>query len=96
MNIVIKLSSNLINPANSIDVVERIAKEAEILKNAGNQVVIVTSGAVMYGMKKLELSHRPEEVPQLQSCASIGQIFLMKRFQETFAKYNLPNSVSIT
>ena len=32
MNIVVKLSSNLINPANSIDVVERIAREAEILK----------------------------------------------------------------
>ena len=89
MNIVVKLSSNLINPANSVDVVERIAKEAEILKKNGNQVVIVTSGAVMYGMKTLGLSRRPEEVPQLQSCASIGQIFLMKRFQETFAKYNL-------
>lgn len=89
MNIVVKLSSNLINPANAIDVVERIAKEAEILKKNGNQVVIVTSGAVMYGMKTLGLSRRPEEVPQLQSCASIGQIFLMKRFQETFAKYNL-------
>lgn len=89
MNIVVKLSSNLINPANSVDVVERIAKETELLRKAGNQVVIVTSGAVMYGMKKLGLSHRPEEVPQLQSCASIGQIFLMKRFQETFAKYNL-------
>ena len=89
MNIVVKLSSNLINPANSIDVVERIARETEILKKNGNQVVIVTSGAVMYGMKTLGLSHRPDEVPQLQSCASIGQIFLMKRFQETFAKYNL-------
>ena len=63
MNIVVKLSSNLINPANSVDVVERIAKETELLKKAGNQVVIVTSGAVMYGMKKLGLSHRPEEVP---------------------------------
>lgn len=89
MNIVIKLSSNLINPSNSIDVVDKTAKEIRMLKKQGNQIVIVTSGAVMYGVKKLGLSQKPDSVPQLQSCASIGQISLMKRFQDTFASHHL-------
>ncbi|HBD94891.1 MAG: glutamate 5-kinase [Spirochaetes bacterium GWF1_31_7] len=89
MNIVVKISSNLINPDNSIDVLDTIACDIEKLKAEGHSVVIVTSGAVMYGMKALKLVKRPDTVPLLQTCASIGQIALMTRFQKTFEKYSI-------
>ncbi len=89
MNIVVKLSSNLINPDNSIDVIDRIAADIVKLKANGNNVIIVTSGAVMYGMKTLGYKSRPDSMPLLQSCASIGQIHLLGRYQSTFQKYGL-------
>ena len=89
MNVVVKISSNLINPDNSVDVLDKIAKEVSTLRESGTHVVIVTSGAVMYGMKRLGFVKRPESVPVLQSCASIGQISLMSRFKEVFDKYGL-------
>lgn len=89
MNIVIKLSSNLINPDNEIDVLDKICRDIVILKRSGFNIVIVTSGAVMYGMKALGLKERPDTVPLLQTCASIGQIELMTRFKSVFSNYGL-------
>lgn len=89
MNIVVKISSNLINPSNEYDVLDKVASDILKLREGNNNVVVVTSGAVMYGMKALKLNKRPDTVPLLQSCASIGQITLMSRFQKTFEKYGI-------
>ncbi|MCG8571045.1 MAG: glutamate 5-kinase [Spirochaetes bacterium] len=88
-NVVIKVSSNLINPDNQIDIVDKIAYHTHHLQESGFNVIIVTSGAVMYGMKKLNLNLRPDSLPLLQSCAAIGQISLMQRFRSIFEKYQL-------
>lgn len=88
-NIVIKISSNLINPDNEIDVIKRLAVEIKTLKSKGFNVIIVTSGAVMYGIKHLNLTTRPDSLPILQSCAAIGQISLMTRYQEIFNEQGL-------
>lgn len=88
-NIVIKLSSNLTNPDNEVDVIKRLALEIKTLKEGGFNVIIVTSGAVMYGLKKLNMTTRPESLPLLQSCAAIGQISLMRKYQEVFGEHGL-------
>ncbi len=89
MKIVIKLSSNLLNPSNSSDMISKIASETESLINNGHTVLIVTSGAVMYGMKTLGITKRPKDVPLLQSAASIGQVKLMNRYSLVFDKYKI-------
>ena len=88
--IVIKVSSNLVNPDNNhnIDIVEKISNESSKLIDKGHQVIIVSSGAVMHGVKSLGLTKKPDSVPMLQSCASIGQIKLMARYKSSLKKLN--------
>jgi len=87
--IVVKISSNLLNPDNNIDIVEKITKEISELKIKGYQIIIVTSGAVMHGVKKINLTEKPSSIPLLQSCAAMGQIDLMQRYKTEFEKYNM-------
>ncbi len=87
--IVIKISSNLLNPDNNVDLIENLANSIASLKKDGNQIIVVTSGAVMHGVKKLGLTKKPKQLPLLQSCASIGQIDLMTRYQHLFQRHNL-------
>lgn len=87
--IVIKISSNLLNLNNKIDIVERLSEEIAPLTKKGYQFIIVTSGAVMHGLLKLQIDKRPRALPILQCAASVGQIDLMKRYEKAFLKYNL-------
>ncbi len=86
--IVIKISSNLLNPDNK-NFIEKLCNEASVLKSKGYKIIIVTSGAVMYGVKTLKFDKKPSSVPMLQSCAAIGQIKLMTLYQNLFDRYNL-------
>jgi len=86
--IVIKISSNLLNPDNK-DFIEKLCHEVSVLKSKDYKIIIVTSGAVMYGVKTLELDKKPSNMPMLQSCAAIGQIKLMTLYQNLFDKYSL-------
>ena len=87
--IVIKISSNLLNPDDKIDMIESLAAQVAELKDNKYRFIIVTSGAVMHGVKILKLDKKPESLPMLQSCAAIGQITLMSRYQKIFRKYGL-------
>jgi glutamate 5-kinase len=87
--IVIKISSNLLNPDNKQDIIESIAREISGLDRDEYKIIIVTSGAVMHGVKILGYEKKPESLPLLQSCAAIGQITLMSRYQKSFNKYGL-------
>lgn len=91
MKIIVKLSSNLINPTNQyrIDMVSKICGEIAHLRELNHEVIVVSSGAVMHGVKELGLDAKPDTVPLLQSCAAIGQITLMKRYWDAFGLQNL-------
>lgn len=62
---------------------------SEIIKKQNAKVIIVSSGAVSSGMFVLNRSSRPQSLPEKQAIASIGQIFLMKRYTDEFNKYGL-------
>jgi glutamate 5-kinase len=87
--IVIKISSNLLNPDNKTDIIEKLTDEIVKLKKNGFDIIIVTSGAVMHGVQTLKFDKKPESLPLLQSCAAIGQITLMTRYQMILKKHNL-------
>ena len=57
------------------------------LKNAGNQVVLVSSGAIGAGVGRLGLSARPTDVAGKQACATVGQCELMFMYDKLFAQY---------
>ena len=91
MKIIVKISSNLINPDNEykIDMVSKICGEVASLIEKGHQIIIVSSGAVMHGVRSLGFDRKPDTVPLLQSCAAIGQITLMKRYWDALALHRL-------
>ena len=56
---------------------------AELMK-AGKEVILVTSGAVGLGVKKLGLAKKPKHLPQKQACAAVGQGRLMAMYSDAF------------
>jgi len=50
------------------------------------EVIVVTSGAILSGMEKLNLRVRPQTIPQKQAIAAIGQSSLIRTYEECFTK----------
>jgi len=69
--------------------VKGIVSEIAQFHNVGKEVLIVSSGAVGAGMRELNVSKRPQNIPELQALASIGQGRLMHLYNQEFAKYNI-------
>lgn len=67
-------------------VLKRLAKDISKLAKGGNEIIIVTSGAVGYG-KQVILGEDKMGLKQAQ--ASVGQIKLMEKYSSIFLKYNL-------
>ncbi len=73
------------DPAQLEQLVAQIAGQ----RQAGREVVLVTSGAVGAGMGALGLDKRPTGLAELQACAAIGQSRLMATYAELFARHGL-------
>lgn len=68
--------------------VEDLCKVLSDLKNAGNEIILVSSGAIGMGMGKLSLSKRPDDMPTKQAAAAVGQCELMYTYDKLFSEYN--------
>ncbi|MBE6939931.1 MAG: glutamate 5-kinase [Ruminococcaceae bacterium] len=91
MRIVIKVgTSTLAHTTGHINIrrVEQLCKVLSDLKNAGNEVVLVSSGAIGMGMGKLSLRQRPQDMPTKQAAAAVGQCELMYTYDKLFSEYN--------
>lgn len=58
------------------------------LKNAGHEIILVSSGAIGMGVGKLNLAGRPADMPTKQAAAAVGQCELMYTYDRLFTKYN--------
>lgn len=90
--IVIKVgSSSLTHPETGrLDLykLETLVRELSNLRNAGKDVILASSGAIMVGMQAINLNRRPHVVSRIQACASIGQARLMMIYQKLFSEYS--------
>lgn len=71
--------------------IRRVQKLIEVfsdLKNAGHEIIFVTSGAVGVGVGCIGLKERPKDMPTKQACAAIGQNQLMSFYSAEFARFN--------
>lgn len=66
---------------------ERLVDEIVELKDAGHEVLLVSSGAVAAGYRKLGFLERPTLLPEKQAAASIGQGLLMEAYSELFLSH---------
>ena len=86
---VIKIGTSIIRGTENISTEEVIKKLCNQINNfitKGNKVVLVTSGAVGLGCKKLSLKQRPKELSDLQAMAAIGQVNLMSLYEKEMNK----------
>ena len=91
MRIVIKIgTSTITHPTGRLNIrqMEALCKVLSDLKNAGNEVILVSSGAIGMGVAKLSLSARPKDMPTKQAAAAIGQCELMYIYDKLFSEYN--------
>ena len=58
------------------------------IKNAGHEVILVSSGAIGMGVGKLGLRERPKDIPTKQAAAAVGQCELMYTYDKLFSEYN--------
>ena len=65
------------------------AKDIKKLKSKNKKVIIVSSGAIALGCKKMNYKKTNLKLDKSQAIASIGQIELMNLFSQTFSKYKL-------
>lgn len=63
-----------------------IAESIARLRHDGREAVLVSSGAIAFGMERLGLKKRPTELAALQACAAIGQSRLMSIYDDAFEK----------
>ena len=59
------------------------------LKNAGHEVILVSSGAIGMGVGKLGLSEKPKDIPTKQAAAAVGQCELMYTYDRNFTEFGV-------
>ncbi|MCT4377232.1 glutamate 5-kinase [Leuconostoc suionicum] len=88
--IVVKVgTSTIVNRNGQINypVVNRLAQTLSSLQKSGHEILLVTSGAIGVALDQMNLEKRPQEIPQQQALAAIGQGYLMSLYNQSFAFY---------
>ena len=89
--VVIKLgTSTLAHSTGRLNIknIRHICRILSDLKNAGNEIILVSSGAIGMGVGKLGLKSKPEDIPTKQAAAAIGQCELMYTYDKLFSEYS--------
>ena len=91
MRIVVKVgTSTLAHPTGRLNIqrMEELCKVLSDLKNAGHEIILVSSGAIAMGFGKLNLRQRPKDTPTKQASAAVGQCELMYMYDKLFTEYS--------
>lgn len=89
---VIKIGSALLTDNGqglAVKALDHWVEQIAALKNAGHEVVLVSSGAVAEGVKRLGLTQRPDSLHQIQAAAAVGQAGLIQAYEARFKKFDL-------
>lgn len=87
---VVKVGSSLVtNDGRGLnhEIIAAWVEQIAALRQSGAQVVLVSSGAVAEGMKRLGWKSRPRELHQLQAAAAVGQMGLVQAYESYFQRF---------
>ena len=91
MRIVVKIgTSTLTHSTGHLNIrrIEQLCACLSDIKNAGHEVIMVSSGASGMGVGKLGLQARPKDIPTKQAAAAVGQCELMYTYDKLFSEYH--------
>ncbi len=88
--IVVKIGSNVLTAENGLDIaiIKSVTGQICTLLKKNIEVIIVSSGALAAGLRKLGIAKRPDETPKRQAAAAVGQSQLVIEYEKAFAPYN--------
>ena len=86
--VVVKIGSRLVAEAPASRPAS-IADQVVELRRRAVEIVVVSSGAIALGMRRLDLATRPTELPALQAAAAVGQSRLMQHWEHAFAAHGI-------
>jgi glutamate 5-kinase len=88
--VVVKVGSNVLTEDHGLNLkaIRAISRQICKLIDEGREVILVSSGAMASGMKKVGLPRRPDEIPKRQAIAAVGQAGLMIAYEKAFERYD--------
>jgi len=90
--LVVKVGSSLVTAAGrglDVDAIARWAEEIARLVRGGKRVILVSSGAIAEGMRRLGWARRPQTMHELQAAAAVGQMGLVQCYESCFRSHDL-------
>lgn len=86
--VLVKIGSAVLTGPDGLDGarIEALAGQISRLRNAGREVVVVSSGAIAAGVRRMGLTARPRDIPGKQAAAAVGQGLLVRAWDEAFAR----------
>jgi glutamate 5-kinase len=86
---VIKVGSNVLTEKSGLNLraIRSISRQICNLIETGIQVILISSGAMAAGIRKMGLASRPEQIPKRQAVAAVGQAGLIMEYENAFERY---------
>ena len=87
--VVVKVGSNVLTAPDglNIKIMRELARQIGTLMNRGLEIILVSSGAMASGVKKIGLDRRPDELPRRQAVAAVGQAGLIMEYEKVFERH---------
>ncbi len=87
--IVVKVGSNVLTCPQGLNlpVIDALSQQIMQLERSGQEVVLVSSGAMAAGVRKLAIDRRPEAIPARQAVAAVGQAGLILTWEKALARH---------
>ncbi len=87
--VVVKVGSNVLTAPGGLNlkVMRGLARQIGTLMGRGLEVILVSSGAMASGVKKIGLERRPDELPRRQAVAAVGQAGLIMEYEKVFERH---------
>jgi glutamate 5-kinase len=87
--VVVKVGSNVLTEDHGLNLkaIRSITRQICKLRDECVEVILVSSGAMASGVKKMGLGKRPDEIPKRQAVAAVGQTGLMNAYEKAFERY---------
>ena len=87
--VVVKVGSAVLTTGDGIDldVIDRLGEEIAWLKKRGYEFIVISSGAISSGARKIGLKRKPASIPEKQAAAAAGQSGLMRAYEIAFGRH---------
>jgi glutamate 5-kinase len=88
--VVVKVGSNVLTEDHGLNLkaIRSISRQICRLIDGGIEIVLISSGAMASGIRKVGLDKRPDEIPKRQAVAAVGQAGLIMEYEKAFARYH--------